>query len=80
MKLTPPECSTYPSTSCTEQDWGQCAACAHVVCLVHNELITVLYSGFEANGEDEVCSSCTEALYENGELVMGDRYQYINRR
>ena len=80
MELAPPECSTYPSTSCTEQDRSRCAACARVVCLVHDELNAVRYSCVEPTGEDDVCSSCIEALYEAGELVMSDRYQYINRR
>jgi hypothetical protein len=80
MELAPPECSSAPSLSCTERDWVQCAACARVVCLVDDELNAVRYSGVEPTGEDEVCSACTEALHEAGELVMGDRYQYINRR
>ena len=80
MELTPPECSLHPSTSCTEQDWGQCAACARVVCLVHDELITVLYSGVKPTGSDGVCSSCIEALYETGEISQGAEYQYVNRR
>lgn len=80
MELAPPECSTCSSTSCTERDWRQCAACARVVCLVHDELNQVRYSGVEPVGEEEVCAFCVEALYEAGELVMGDRYQYVNRR
>jgi hypothetical protein len=80
MELAPPECSTYPSTSCTEEDWGQCAACARVVCLVHDELVSVLYSGVNPTGADGVCSSCIETLYEAGDIAMGDQYQYINRR
>jgi len=80
MELTPPECSTYPSSPCTEQDWRQCAACARVVCLVHDDLITVLYSGGNPAGSDEVCTSCIEFLYETGEVSMGNPWQYVNRR
>jgi hypothetical protein len=80
VEFTPPECSLRPSTSCIEQDWGQCAACARVVCRVHDELIAVLYSGVEPTGADAVCSSCIEGLYETGEVSKGADYRYINRR
>jgi hypothetical protein len=50
MEIVPPECCTDPLTHCSEKDWVQCAACARVVCLVHDELITVLYSGVEPTG------------------------------
>jgi hypothetical protein len=80
MKLTPPDCCSEPLTPCSEKDWPQCAACGQLVCLIHDELTTVLHSGVRPTGEDEVCSSCVDALYEAGELVMGDRYQYVNRR
>lgn len=59
---------------------GQCAAYARMVCLLHDDLITVQYSGMSPTGSDEVCSSCIEALYENGEISMSDPHRYINRR
>jgi len=80
MELKPPECSSYPSTPCTEQDWKQCAACARLVCLLHDDLITVLYSGTRPTGTDQVCTSCIETLFETGEVMMSDPWQYINRR
>jgi hypothetical protein len=80
MELQPPECSSYPSTPCTEQDWKQCAACARLVCIRHDDLIAVVYSGVKPAGSDEVCSTCIEFLYETGEIMMSDPYQYINKR
>ena len=80
MEIVPPGCSTEPLTPCTEADWKQCAVCARQVCLVHDELVTVLYSGLEPTGADEVCLSCIEALFESGEISQGEEYRYINRR
>jgi hypothetical protein len=80
MELQPPECSLHPSSPCTEQDWKQCAACARVVCLLHDDLTVVVYSGLKPTGADEVCTSCIEFLFETGEIMMSDPYQYINRR
>ena len=80
MKLTPPDCCSESLTPCSEKDWAQCAACGRLVCPIHDELITVLYSGVKPTGSDGVCSSCIEALYEIGEISMGADYRYINRR
>ena len=80
MELTPPECHTEPLTPCSESDWVQCAACGLLVCLVHDELITVLYSGPNPTGSDKVCADCIEFLFETGEISQGEEYQYINLR
>jgi hypothetical protein len=80
MELVPPECSLHPSSPCTEQDWRQCAACGRLVCTIHDDLIAVLYSGVHPTETDQVCSACVEAIYENGEVSMGNPYQWINRR
>jgi len=56
------------------------AACARLVCQIHDELITVLYSGANPTGFDRVCADCVEYLYETGEISQGEEYQYINRR
>ena len=80
IELAPSECSLYPSTSCSEQDRGQCAACARVVYLFHDELIAVRYSGRNPKGADSVCADCIELLYENGKISRGADYQYSNRR
>jgi hypothetical protein len=80
VELTPPECSTEPLTPCKEENWVKCAACARLVCQIHDELISVLYSGPEPTGFDRVCSDCVEYLYETGEISQGEEYQYINRR
>jgi hypothetical protein len=50
-----------------------------MVCLIHDERITVLHSGEEPTGADEVCLTCIESLYETREVSMGEQYQYINR-
>jgi hypothetical protein len=80
VELTPPECRTEPLTPCSESDWVQCAACGRLVCQIHDERITVLHSGEEPTGADEVCPACIESLYEIGEVSMGEQYQYVNRR
>jgi hypothetical protein len=80
MEIIPPDCCTETLTPCSENDWVQCAVCGRMVCPIHDELITVLYSGEKPTGADEVCSSCIKALFENGELVMGEEWQYIIRR
>jgi hypothetical protein len=80
MELTPPECHTEPLTPCSESNWVQCAACGLLVCLVHDELTTVLYSGTKPTGSDKVCADCVEYLYETGEISQGAEYQYVNRR
>jgi len=80
MEIIPPECSTDLKYPCTEKDWVQCIECGRQVCIVHDEIITVLHFGDEPTGEDKVCKSCAEALYQAGEVSMGEQYQYINRR
>jgi hypothetical protein len=80
MEIVPPECRTEPLTPCIEKDWVQCAECARYVCLVHDELITVHYSGKRPTGTQEVCPSCITSLFEAGEISMGEDYCYINHR
>jgi hypothetical protein len=80
MDFPPPECHGSQSFLCSEKDWRHCAACGRQVCLIHAELITVLYSGKKPTGADEVCHICIEALFEAGEVSMGNPYQYVNRR
>jgi hypothetical protein len=77
MEITPPDCCTEPRTPCSEKDWVQCACCARYVCLVHDELFVVLYSGLNPTGADRVCADCIEFLFETGEISKGAEYQYV---
>jgi len=79
VEIIPPDCCTDTLTPCSENDWVQCAVCGRMVCLIHDERITVLHSGEEPTGADEVCLTCIESLYETREVSMGEQYQYINR-
>jgi hypothetical protein len=80
MEIIPPDCYTDLKYPCSEKDWVQCIECGQYVCLVHDEITKVQYSEDEPSGEDKVCNSCAEALYEAGVVSLGEQYQYINRR
>lgn len=80
MEVIPPECHADASTPCSAPDWVRCAVCARMVCRLHHELIEVLYSGSHPTGADKLCTDCIAALWDNGEILMRERYQYINRR
>lgn len=80
MEIIPPACHSAQS-SCTEDDWVQCAECARLICTMHKEVARVRYSGKYAAKTDSVCVSCAQILYERGELAMiRNGYQYVIRR
>ena len=81
MLTNPPDCATYSLTPCTERDWAQCDRCYQLVCLLHDDLYDVRYSGTDPNrGTDRQCSRCVESAYGIGEISRGQEYEYINLR
>lgn len=80
MELKPPECSTYPLTPCSEDDWKQCDRCGRLVCGIHDELLVIRHSGSHPNrGDSRMCRACAEFVYYKGEVMQSaDGYEFVN--
>jgi hypothetical protein len=80
METIAPECCTRLDTPCSEKDWVSCAKCSLLVCLIHDPVIPVRHSVENSAILEELCIGCAIALFEAGELAVGNECCYIARK
>jgi len=80
METTAPECCMRLDTPCPEKDWVSCAKCGRRVCLNHDPVVPVRHSRENSAILEELCIGCAIALFDAGELAVGNECCYMDRR